>query len=459
MLTVAVAIALASVGVVLCIGGQRKSMPVSASMLRWGYVLIGFAGWQGCGASISAASSGATSGFISGVLASVVAVSWGIAVVLHIGARRLRAEMSDQQPTGREEVGAHGQLFGAFARAAAAWPRRCGMALVRAVVATVSRVGSWWRGLFDPHDASLIRAGEDLLPVRGEGRWALAGCGVLCLFAFVLMASAFGATDPSMRLVIGQYFSLVGLSVLLAVTPVVIAVWVILVLLSRRPMIAVSLQKTGDLAGRGLVGGLIVGVGFYAFNKLLPYTPIYLPEFESGAVEWLSVIVGLSLIGTFLGFAAAQLQLLDLACTGQRRPRLAWLAVPFATGITTWAVGSAGIGLDAKSVYSDLVAGVVADLPHVPEASISMADVSTDWRYAFLVDQGSNLDLVPDVSWLAAIVGTTFAVTLWRRWHRSSARILESAGSDRIEAAGESLARAAQSTARADVARPLSVGG
>lgn len=289
-------------------------------------------------------------------------------------------------------AGPNGLGQAAVVRATASWRREAASGVVR-----------WWR--------SLRETGEPVHPARSGRRVGLVVALVLLALAAMLVNGLLGYHAAGV--VASQYATLVGLSVLLASTPGVVAAWLVLVLASGRPRIGASLAMAGDYAGRGLVGGFVVGIAAFGLDRLAEQTshPALAAFRATEMGDWLTTLLTLSATGTMIGFALSQLRLLDLACRASRYPRIAWLAAP---ALVFAALGLlSGLLLDPQRIYLALVADLTRGLPAAPVGELTDELVLNDSRYAFAVDQTGALAFIPDPLWLAGLWAVAAAVFLW----------------------------------------------
>lgn len=290
---------------------------------------------------------------------------------------------------------------GAVVRASASWRREARAGVVR-----------WWYGLRDaPEPAHRHGSGR---------RRGLVGALVLLALAAMLVNGLLGYHAAGV--VVSQYATLVGLSVLLASTPGVVGAWLAIVLASGRPRIGASLAMAGDYAGRGLVCGFVVGIAAFALDRLAAQTshPALAVFRATEMGDWLTTLLTLSATGTMIGFALSQLRLVDLACRASRYPKVAWLAAPPLVFAALSLLS--GLLLDPRGIYLALVADVTRGLPPVPPGGLTDELVLDDSRYAFAVDQTGALAFIPDPLWLAALWAAAAAVFLWGIQWRGAAQ-------------------------------------
>lgn len=271
-------------------------------------------------------------------------------------------------------------------------------------------------------DSNIIRNSPVTVIHKSYGRKVLVLCGVLLLsIAAMLLAIT---RDEVMITVSGQYLALLSFSVLLAYTPGIIAVWTIIVYKTNKPRISASLQIAGDITSRGLVVGLITGIATFTLIYVLSKYPTINKNqlevenfFTLGTANWLELTLGLSVVGSVIGFAASQLSLLELACRSCKYPRLAWLLTPLLVFVVLF-VNSVVLSLDPRSIYADLARSLIQSLPPIAPENVTLEDLSRDWRYVFAgVGEFDRLEIFPCAIIFSLICAALIAFWLWRSWH------------------------------------------
>ncbi|GHG43460.1 hypothetical protein GCM10012320_07720 [Sinomonas cellulolyticus] len=335
------------------------------------------------GVSVAARSAGPTSW--AGTPLAVLAAA---ALVVACAAVRTRRDVLAGCVPGLSDA----TVPGVVVRASATWQREAWAGVVR-----------WRQGLRDaPEPAHRHGSGR---------RRGLVGSLALLALAAMLVNGLLGYHAAGV--VVSQYATLAGLSLLLASTPGVVTAWLAIVLVSGRPRIGASLAMAGDYAGRGLVCGFVVGIAAFALDRLAEQTshPVFAVFRATEMGDWLTTLLTLSATGTMIGFALSQLRLLDLACRACRYPKVAWLAAPLLVFVALALVS--GLLLDPRRIYIALAADVVRGLPPIPSSGLTDELVLDDSRYAFAADQTGPLAAIPDPLWLAALWAAAAAAFLW----------------------------------------------
>lgn len=279
---------------------------------------------------------------------------------------------------------------------------------------------SWWHSLFDEVASERLRSATDEITAWRTGRKAIGVCAGLIVLALA-MTSALRANVLTAEFLV-QFASIYGLTLLLASTPAFIASWLVLALLSGDRRIGPSLRNAGDMAGRGLVVGIIIGIIDFTMRGAVERLGIVSVSAGSRSLtDWVALVLGLSVAGSVIGFAVAQLDLLDTICRSQRYPRMAWACTPFLVAVVLLAFSV--LVISPATIYESLIHDLTADLTPIAPQSLTEADVARDWRYALTVDQSTTLTMLPSPIVLAMGWLLIVAVSLWGRWWRSTPRI------------------------------------
>ncbi|WP_411699026.1 hypothetical protein [Conyzicola sp.] len=226
----------------------------------------------------------------------------------------------------------------------------------------------------------------------------------ISLLAMVAILRAFAnPTMPYSDVLVG-YFGLAGGSILLASLPAFIVGWFILSWLAERPQVAAALRDAGDLAGRGLIVGLLIGC--------LGFLSTFLPGADkaAGITGTIESFVDLSVTGTIVGFYLSLFLAIKRACEASSRPAVAFAASPLA--LAALMVGSLQL-VTPQSVFTRLAENITSGLPPVGEGEDIAALAEGDWRYGFVAGVEDDMAFVPAGATLVVCVTVAAMIYLW----------------------------------------------
>jgi len=245
------------------------------------------------------------------------------------------------------------------------------------------------------------------------------------LLTMVAAVRSFASPNIVYSDVLLGYFGLAGGSILLASLPAFVVGWFVLSWGTEHPQVAAALRGAGDLAGRGLIVGFLIGcLGF--LSTFLPGA-----DTAAGITGTIQSFVDLSVTGTIVGFYFSLFSAVKRACESFSRPALAFATAPLGLAAL---LAISSLLVTPQTVFARLAENLVSGLQPASEEDIATL-AENDWRYALLAGVQDDMSFVPGSATLIICVTVAALFHLWpAAWRIVREELRISSADDRSQA-------------------------